>query len=343
LSDAGGAKTRALRPGDIVEVRSAHEILATLNGDAALDGMPFMPEMLRFVGQRFTVSRRVDKICDTISYTGSRRMQSAVYLDDLRCDGLGHDGCQERCKLYWKDAWLRRVDEPAVDNRIKDLKDLEHLAKTGTRTVRELDGTPAEVWRCQATDALKASTPLKTSDLRQYWRELTNGNYKPHHFFWLLARAFVLETAGRLGFVRQHSVRGDGRSHASRQKLNLRPGDLVEVRSPREIAETLDERGLDRGLSFDREMLAFCGRKLRVKDRVTRIIDDKTGRLLVIRKDCVTLEGSVCSGLNTLGCWFCPRQIYSYWREAWLRPVETSEQANSPRSSKPAMPHVGDP
>ena len=29
--------------------------------------MPFMPEMLRYAGKRFTVSRRVEKICDTVS------------------------------------------------------------------------------------------------------------------------------------------------------------------------------------------------------------------------------------------------------------------------------------
>ena len=43
-------------------------------------------------------------------HTGSRRMDSTVYLEDLRCDGSAHGGCQAGCKLYWKDAWLRRVD-----------------------------------------------------------------------------------------------------------------------------------------------------------------------------------------------------------------------------------------
>ena len=36
---------RPLRPGDIVEVRPAAEILATLDADGTLDDMPFMPEM----------------------------------------------------------------------------------------------------------------------------------------------------------------------------------------------------------------------------------------------------------------------------------------------------------
>ncbi len=68
------------------------------------------------------------------------------------------------------------------------------------------------------------------------------------------------------------------------EPLDLQPGDLVQVRSPTEIAATLDQGGLNRGLNFDREMLPYCGRTFRVKDRVRRIIDDKTGRMLNIRQ-----------------------------------------------------------
>jgi hypothetical protein len=38
--------TLDLKVGDVVEVRSAAEILATLDENGALDSMPFMPEML---------------------------------------------------------------------------------------------------------------------------------------------------------------------------------------------------------------------------------------------------------------------------------------------------------
>ena len=101
---------RPLRPGDVVEVRSAAEILATLDDNGSVDAVPFMPEMLQHVGKRFTVSRRVEKICDTIAATGSRRMTHTVYLDELRCDGSGHGGCQAGCLFYWKEAWLRPVE-----------------------------------------------------------------------------------------------------------------------------------------------------------------------------------------------------------------------------------------
>jgi hypothetical protein len=323
---------RPFRPGDVVEVRSAAEILATLSEEGSVDNMPFMPEMLQYVGRRYTVSRRVDKICDTVSSSQnwSRRMHSTVYLDDLRCDGSRHDGCQAGCKIYWKDAWLRRVgDKSETDLAQQDrgaINRLELVALAGTRTERDFRGERIKAWRCQATDALKASTRMKTSYLPQYWRELTNGNYRPWRFFRLLARGFVMEIASRVGLLKPLPLRGSRSNLTSTEPLNLRPGELVEVRSPTEIAATLDNVGMDRGLSFDREMLPYCGRTFRVRDRVEKIIDDKTGRMLKISKDCVILEGAYCSGECTPGNWFCPRQIYSFWREAWLRRVQVAER-----------------
>jgi hypothetical protein len=160
------ADKRPLRAGDVVEVRSAAEILATLDRGAALGKMPFMPEMLRYAGQRFEVSSRVDKICDTVASTGSRRMQDTVFLEDLRCDGSRHGGCQQGCRLYWNEAWVRRVDDqskavvvqkPAHESAEATVR-LEQLAEAGTRTVREIEGKPSEVWRCQVTESFVATT-----------------------------------------------------------------------------------------------------------------------------------------------------------------------------------------
>jgi hypothetical protein len=299
--------------------------------------MPFMPEMIQYAGRRFTVSRRVDKICDTVSAlsAGSRRMLNTVYLEDLRCDGSHHDGCQAGCRIYWKDSWLRRVDDgssaaKSTSSGVRILDKLEQLAKVGTRTVREFKGQHTEVWRCQATEAFAATTPMKASHLSQYWRELTNGNFGPVRFVFLLSRGFVMEIARRIGVLKALPLHGS-ETESKGQRLNLQPGDLVQVRSPAEIQTTLDEHGLNLGLSFDREMLPYCGRTFRVKDRVHRIVDDKTGRMLKIPKDCIILEGVVCSGERTCGNWFCPRQIYPFWREAWLARVEESGCDNAPK------------
>ncbi len=210
------------------------------------------------------------------------------------------------------------VSDESTEGAVK----FEHLAQAGTRTVREIGGERSEVWRCQATEAFNASTPLKTSNLSQYWRELTNGNFGRLRFIGLLTRGFIMEIARRVGLLGPLPLRGPGSQSTTVEPLDLQPGDLVQVRFPTEIAARLDERGLNRGLSFDREMLPYCGRTFRIRDRVRRIIDDKTGRMLNIPKDCLILDGAVCSGERPLGNWFCPRQIYPFWRESWLRRVE---------------------
>ena len=65
--------TLDLRVGDIVEVRSQSEILATLDENGELDSLPFMPEMLRYCGQRLPVYKVAHKTCDTLTRSARLR------------------------------------------------------------------------------------------------------------------------------------------------------------------------------------------------------------------------------------------------------------------------------
>ena len=167
---------------------------------------------------------------------------------------------------------------------------------------------------------MRASEPLRTSNLGQYWRELRNGNFGLLRFIYLASRGFVMEVADRLGLLKPLPLHGPHSESPPAEPLEIQAGESVRVRPAAEIEATLDENGFNRGLSFDREMLPYCGRTLRVKDRVDRLIDDKTGRMLKIPKDCLILEGAVCSGERSAGRWFCPREIHAFWREAWVEP-----------------------
>jgi hypothetical protein len=104
-------------------------------------------------------------------------------------------------------------------------------------------------------------------------------------------------------------------------KLNLKKGELVQVRGYREILETVDEGSFNRGMSFDPEMVPYCGGRYRVLDRVDQIINEKTGKMMRLRKDCIMLEGVVCRACYSKYRRFCPRSIYPYWREIWLERV----------------------
>ena len=97
-----------LRAGDWVEVCSKEEILATLDADGELEGMPFMPEMLAYCGQRLQVYKSAHKTCDTVFPVRGRRVHRTVHLS-TRCNGQAHGGCQAACLLFWKEAWLKRA------------------------------------------------------------------------------------------------------------------------------------------------------------------------------------------------------------------------------------------
>lgn len=90
-----------------MEVRNELEILSTLDENGCLDGLPFMPEILQFRGQRFRIYKSAHKTCDKIQKTGLRRMKQVVYVDNLRCSAEFHSECEASCLLFWKEAWLK--------------------------------------------------------------------------------------------------------------------------------------------------------------------------------------------------------------------------------------------
>jgi hypothetical protein len=313
-----------------VEVKRPAAILATLDERGRLEELPFMPEMARRCGRRYVVDRRAERICDTVHYTGARRPDRTVFLDDLRCDGSAHGGCQAECRLLWKEEWLEKIAPDAPPPPAIEAGEMEELLARIAPHVRAEDageGGPRACWSCQATALPQATRLLGVWDPRSYVREYTTGNVRLGRFLRVSARAAVQEPMDKLGLMPRVHVPGTRTAPAADPPLNLQPGELVQVRSREEIAATLTPDGKHRGLWFDREMAAFCGRTLRVRRRVERIIDERNGRMIQLKNDCVTLEGGVCSGDLSLQRWFCPREIYSYWRECWLRRVDQPGQA----------------
>jgi hypothetical protein len=313
-----------IRAGDVVEVRSKEEILATLDERASLENLPFMPEMLRFCGKQFRVYKRADKTCDTIESTGNRRMHNAVHLEGLRCDGSAHGGCQAGCLIFWKQEWLKPVgaEPPRSSTPSAGAASPPNLDRT-TKAVEN-----GERYSCQATELYRATSPLKWWDLRQYWRDVRSGNIDTLRALrGLLLMIFNKFQGANARFLpRFPLIHGavkypfiEGRlSKTPIERLDLQPGEVVEIKSRDEILATLDQNKRNRGLSFDREMLRYCGRRGRVLTRVERLIDEKSGRMININSDCIILEGMYCHADYHQ---FCPRATYHYWREIWLRRV----------------------
>ena len=325
-----------LRAGDWVEVKSAEEILATLDERGCLDQLPFMPEMLGFCGQRYRVYKIAHKTCNTIDREGpaGRRMTDAVHLENLRCDGTAHGGCQAACLLFWKEAWLRPVGGSAPD-RVPRPACTRATLDAATRS--ENEGRVR--YTCQATELKRATEPLSDWDLRQYVRDVTSGNVRlremPGPFLhWLFSKTLrfgayrlqrkvydALQTrCGGTPFTGDARPRRSDRTPTGR--LDLRPGERVRVRGYPQIAETLDHNSKNRGLWFDEEMAASCGHEGRVLSRVDRIIHETTGEMMEFQNPCIVIDGVFCRARYTRGRYFCPRSIYSYWREIWLERTE---------------------
>ena len=316
----------------MVEVLTEEEILRTLDADGKLDGLPFMPEMLGFCGQRYRVRARAHKACDTIDWQQFRRMESAVHLEELRCDGAAHGGCQAGCLLFWKEAWLRPVEPPEGERTLEthaagvSRKTLSGATQIGTNEAGE------PLFSCQATELLRASKGLLPWwEPNQYVQDVTSGNSTVPRVIRallvglfnrfqranarLLPRFCLVKGCKRYPFIEGKATSGSTPTGS----LGLQPGEIVEIKSREEIFATLDENDQTQGLRFDGEMLKYCGRRARVVRRIEKIIDEKTGRMLKIKRDTVILDGVICTGDYHRSC---PRAIYPYWREAWLRRVE---------------------
>lgn len=316
----------SLRAGDLVEVRSVEEILATLDDDGCLDGLLFMPEMLRFCGERYRVQSRAHKTCDTVLSSGFRRMHAVVHLDELRCDGAGHGGCQAACLLFWKEAWLKPVGPGTTEAGVRE-QTVPAILERATQRVSADGAEPT--YACQATELRQATSDLRWFDPRQYVEDITSRNVTlPRLLRGLIIVFFNKFQAANRQFLSQHLLIKGGRKYpfvsgrvegrTPLEELNLQPGELVRVKSREEIERTLDGNNRNRGLLFDGVMTIYCGQTVRVRARVEQIIDERTGAMMHMPNPCIMLDGVVCTGDDMQ---LCPRRIYSYWREIWLERV----------------------
>ncbi len=335
-----------MKVGDVVQVRSRAEILATLDDHGQLDGMPFMPEMLKFCGRQFKVLKVAHKACDTVFPVRMRTVADAVHLD-LRCDGSGHGGCQAGCLIYWKEAWLAPVSSGAgvasitLPRRGADASAADELSRRLEANALRRDADGDAVYACQATRLPYASGDLKWWDVRQYIRDYTSGNVSARQLLngFVFAAYYRLSDAGiglgrplrwlygKISFLWGGSIwpRTKGMRPAGEKapdvELNLQPGEWVRVKSLPEILRTVTPDYKHRGLIWDPEMAPFCGKTYRVLRRVSQIVDEKTGRMLTMKSACIILDNVVCEARYN-GCRvFCPRGIYPYWREVWLERV----------------------
>lgn len=340
-----------LRAGDWVEVRSKEEILATLDENGRLEGLPFMPQMTQYCGQRFQVFRRAGKTCSEVrEHAGvvyvSRRLHDTVHLEH-RCDGRTHGGCQAGCLIFWKEAWLKGAGTADAQGHPRYQSSSARAGANGCTEDQVLAATAHRGpdgnlrYSCQATQLMEATTALKLWDVRQYVEACRSGNNSLGtvlkavayvlYYYGTLARSPRWGAASRWFYDRFQSVWGGfpfprraGKIEAGqtpRLDLDLKPGELVRVKSYEQILETLNSSAANRGLSFDAELVPYCGKVFRIRTRVERFVDEKTGKMLHMRTPAVILDGVHCKSLYSGQRILCPRAVFLWWREIWLERV----------------------
>ena len=358
-----------LRAGDWVRVRSAAEILRTLDSDGCLDGMPFMPEMFSFCGHKFQVYKRAHKTCDTVFPVRGRRVDHCVHLE-TRCDGSAHGGCQASCLLFWKDAWLKPLGRssqkasPAPnDSSASSACSLSAPAcaesDVWARTTCANGPDADRVYVCQATRLPYATADLQWWDIRQYIEDYRSGNVglwrilcgAVYFIYYAISTAGIgvgrpmrwfydtfYPLWGGTPFPRKAGAIPDDQPTPT-QALDLQPGELVRIKSHQEILKTLNTRSRNRGLYFDAEEVRYCGGTYRVLKRVTKIIHEKTGKMLEMKTPCFILDSVVCQSRYSECRLFCPRSIYSYWRESWLERVSSKPSSSDQEAVEQVASH----
>ncbi len=354
-----------MKAGDLVEVRSKQEILRTLDKGGCMECLPFAPQMFDYCGQRFRVYKRAHKTCDTISRTGGRHLESGIHLD-LRCDGKAYGGCQAGCLLFWKEAWLKPVPSGAAGHTGAEAGPAASAgnvqamcSEQDVLNATRMHGLPAGEairYRCQATEMLRYTTLLPWWDLSQYVEDYRSGNVSLGRMAGGLI--YVCYNTGtqawrdKIGkparwlYDAFQSLRGGtpypwrkGRlpvgGPAPMSDLNLQPGELVRVKSYPDVIATLDTKTNHRGMKWDAELVPFCGKTFRVRTRIDRFIDERTGKMTTLKTPAVILDGVWCQARFSECRMFCPRSIYSWWREVWLERVE--DPAVAARPTEPGL------
>lgn len=301
--------THTFSTGQTVWVRGLEDILNSLDADGKLDGLPFMPEMVVYCGQRFQVATLPQKTC--VEGFGFRTLNGIVFLENLRCNGSAHGGCQRECRLFWHEAWLS--DHPPAQSGNKSGKlQIANQTKLKTRT--------GERYVCQSTELAGATTEYRENPglgnkFRRHFDEAQRRNMSLFQFVWRVLKAILRRLKPLIGMAPGHTVRGRLQKTES-ISLDLQPGDLIEVKSRKEIEDTLDVSGRNRGLLFDPPMLEYCGKRFRVANRLEKMILEETGRMIEL-KNTVVLENVTCQA------WGCPRANLHFWREIWLKKIES--------------------
>jgi len=79
--------------------------------------------MLAYCGKRYRVLTRIDNAIN--EQNGQMlRLTSTVLLETVTCDGMCKRGCPRNGYIYWRDIWLRKINQEGELERQARMSDV---------------------------------------------------------------------------------------------------------------------------------------------------------------------------------------------------------------------------
>ena len=190
-----------------------------------------------------------------------------------------------------------RARQPGVQPQTSDeesIAELRALVMSKTKAAASADNGGDDVYRCQITESIKASTPLAVRDWSQYTAEVRSGNVGIFRFLKVAAWMTVVRFAHRLGRDPGMPKPAGESGRTARSSAFSRVSSSRFGHWRRSAGRSTTSSGIEGSASPKR-----CRRRAgsgSVKNRVDRLIDERTGKMIELKNDCIVLQGFVCKG-----------------------------------------------
>jgi hypothetical protein len=110
-------------------------------------------------------------------------------------------------------------------------------------------------------------------------------------------------------------------AYVRKQQTQMRPGDMVRVRSKQEIQSMLDPWAKYKGCLFVGRMYQYCDKIYPIFKEVDFFYDEAKQRMCKC-KDIVLLDNVLCNGRQKLYLQDCDRSCFYFWHKDWLEKIE---------------------
>jgi hypothetical protein len=298
--------------GDTVRILDIEKIQQTLGEDSMLDGCLMTEQMYLHCGQLHTIVKVVDNIFLEQDNRMYRTKASLYALDKLYCNGICNESsnrCDKSCYLFWHENWLSsdELNNKSFKQVNNKNGDKDFVSNTGNNQYTVSGKQLRTDWdpnnkNCQLKHIRK--TTIKNSIFNCIYQYIVHSITNIKKYIVCFYRSFKNNKA-----TRPQSTYSD--------ESVIYPGDIVKVKSKKEISSMLDSNRKYMGCFFMNEMYDCCEREYKVHNKIDFFFDETKNKMCKC-SNIFLLEDSTCSGKRKLYMQKCNRGCYFFWNKDWL-------------------------